>query len=215
MSLFPIKKKWSIPLILKKSFLGLERHEWEVQKPDTKVTLLLLHIWVTVSCLYVLEYSMFFLVIRFPSSFYFFVKFYLTSLLLTKRHPVLHCNFVNFGGGAMKGGVCLFWLISNLNRSSTIILRNRYWTFKTIGGWFQAQCKRLTKSCHSHAWLHLYDLKWDPPTLYSRLYKNLHAWFGNGVTWSSTLSAMANVVCLQIFWSGWVCRWFLEITTIW
>jgi len=38
-----------------------------------------------------------------------------TSVLLRFLHPLLHCVFVCFGDGAMKGGVCLFGLIPNIN----------------------------------------------------------------------------------------------------
>jgi len=37
---------------------------------------------------------------------------------MRKRHPLLHCVFVHFGGEERKGGVCLFGLISDINSVS-------------------------------------------------------------------------------------------------
>jgi len=51
----------------------------------------------------------FFLVVCSSSSLYFYIY---------DKETLLHCVFVHFGGRAMKGGVCLFELILNINSVS-------------------------------------------------------------------------------------------------
>jgi len=66
-------------------------------------------------CAWIFSYFvriLFFLVVCSPSLLYFFAKHYFSSLHL------LHCVLVHFGGGAMKKGVCLLGLISNINSVS-------------------------------------------------------------------------------------------------
>jgi len=58
------------------------------------------------------------------------VLFCFTSAMV-KRHPLLHCMFVHFGDEAMKGGVCLFGVISNIKCFSEIA----FCTFKGVMNW--------------------------------------------------------------------------------
>lgn len=61
---------------------------------------------------------LFFLIVHSSSSLFFREALFCFASALIKGNPLLHCMFVHFGGGAMKGGVCLLGLTSNINSVS-------------------------------------------------------------------------------------------------